>query len=156
MLDLIPSRRRFGQVSHELPDVFREMERMVKNVWQGFPFEEVASETGFDWAPRVDVSENEEAILVRAELPGLETKDIDISLDRDILEIRGEKKHEKEETDKRYHRVERVYGSFCRSLRLPAEVASDKIDAVFKNGVLTVTLPKTETAKKKIAHIKIH
>lgn len=151
MLDLVPFRRRF-----DVPDIFKEMEHMAKNLWEDVRFPELTTDIGVDWAPRIDLTESEESIEVKAELPGLESKDIDISVDRDILVIKGEKKREKEESGKHYHKVERHYGSFYRSLRLPVEVKMEKIDAKFKDGVLTITLPKSEESKKRIAHIKVH
>jgi len=102
-----------------------------------------------DWMPKVDVSETKDSVVVKAETPGMEAKDIQVSLQENVLTITGEKKQEKEEKEKdeRYHRVERSYGSFSRSMRLPAGVESGKVNATFKNGVLTVTLPKTASAK---------
>jgi HSP20 family protein len=100
------------------------------------------------FSPQLDVTETDKAITISAELPGLEPEDIDISLDRDVLTIRGEKRAEKEEKGARYYRVERSYGSFCRSIPLPGEVEEDKIDASFKRGVLTVKLPKSQKAKE--------
>jgi HSP20 family protein len=92
---------------------------------------------------------------VKAEVPGLEPKDIDISLSDGLLTIKGEKKQEREEKEENYHLVERSYGSFARSIRLPNEVQSDKIDASYKNGVLKIVLPKSEEAKKKEIKIKV-
>jgi len=100
-----------------------------------------------DWVPKVDVSETKDAVVVKAEIPGMEAKDVQASLQENVLTITGEKKQEKEEKDERYHRVERSYGSFTRSMRLPAGVDASKVNAAFKNGVLTVTLPKTAAAK---------
>lgn len=151
MLDIIPFRRR-----GDLPDIFKEMENMTKHFWEDLRFPEMAKDFNVDWTPRLDLTESEDKIEVKAELPGLERKDLDISIDRDILVIKGEKKHEKEESEKHYHRVERHYGSFYRSIRLPAEVKVDKIDAKFKDGVLTIALPKSEESKKRIAHIEVH
>jgi HSP20 family protein len=107
------------------------------------------------WTPRTDVTETDDTMTITAELPGLEAKDVDISLSGDVLTIKGEKKQEKEEKDERYHRVERTYGAFSRMVRLPAPVAADKIKATVKNGVLTVTLPKTEEAKQKAIPIAV-
>lgn len=151
MLDLVPFGRR-----HEWPDIVKEMEGMVKNFWNDFPFREGSTDLDIEWTPRLDLIESENTYEVKTELPGLEKKDIDISLDRDVLVVKGEKKMEKKESDKHYHRLERRYGSFYRSIRLPGEVKEDKIDATFKDGVLTITLPKTEETKKRIAHIKVH
>ena len=107
-----------------------------------------------DWEPKVDVSETKDAVVVRAEIPGVDQKDIGLSLQEGVLTIKGEKEEEKEEKDKRYHRVERSYGAFARAIRLPAAVDSSKVSATFKDGVLTVTLPKTAAAKGTAIPIK--
>ena len=106
------------------------------------------------WIPSVDVSETEDKIMVKAEIPGMDSKDIDISLSGDILTIKGEKKSELEETKENYHLVERSYGTFSRSLRLPVGVEADKIEASYKQGVLIVTCPKKEEVKPKPIEIK--
>ncbi len=106
------------------------------------------------WLPAVDVSETEDKITVKAEIPGMEAKDIDISMVGDTLVIKGEKKAEKEEKDENYHMVERSYGSFSRSMKLPATVDPDKVDASYKNGVLIIVLPKKEEVKPKPIEIK--
>jgi HSP20 family protein len=100
-----------------------------------------------EWEPTLDLSETKDAVIVKAELPGVEQKDIAVSLQEGMLTIKGEKEAEKEEKDKRYHRVERSYGAFFRSIRLPAAVDASKVAAAFKDGVLTVTLPKAPEAK---------
>ena len=100
-----------------------------------------------EWAPSLDLSESKEAFVVKAEVPGMEPRDIQVSLQENLLTIKGEKKQEKEEKDERYHRVERNYGAFARSVRLPVAVDGSKVDARFKNGLLTVTLPKMPGAK---------
>jgi HSP20 family protein len=103
--------------------------------------------------PKVDVAETNDAVHVTADLPGLSENDIEVTLSDGHLHIRGEKHDRKEDKDKNYHRIERTYGSFQRSIALPAEVDSEKVDASFKNGVLSVVLPKIATAisGKKIA-----
>jgi HSP20 family protein len=106
------------------------------------------------WLPAVDVSESEDKITVKAEIPGMEAKDIDISMSGDTLTIKGEKKTEKEEKEENYHLVERSYGSFRRAMKLPAVVDADKVEATYKNGVLTVVLPKKEEVKPKAIEIK--
>lgn len=151
MLDLIPFRRRHG-----VPDVFEEMEDVFKKMWQGSFLHDLTPDFESDWSPRLDVTETDAAIEVIADLPGLDKSDIDISLDRDILVIKGEKKEEHKQTDKHVHRVERRSGSFYRALRLPVEVKSEEIDASFKKGVLKITLPKSEEDIKKVAHIEVH
>ena len=107
-----------------------------------------------EWAPAVDVSETGDRIVIKAEVPGIEVKDIDISLSGDVLTIKGEKKSEREETKENYHLVERSCGSFSRSLKLPAAVEVDKIEARYEKGVLTVTCPKKEGVKPKTIEIK--
>jgi len=100
-----------------------------------------------EWAPNLDLSENKDAFVLKAEVPGMEPGDVSVSLQENLLTIKGEKKREKEEKDERYHRVERSYGAFTRMVRLPVTVEGSKVDAKFKNGLLTVTLPKAPTAK---------
>lgn len=107
-----------------------------------------------EWVPSADISETDGEIKVKAELPGLDAKDIDISIHGDVLTIKGEKRREEEKKEAGYYSSERYFGAFQRSFRLPAEVAGDKVGAVFKNGVLSVTLPKIEERKKKRIEIK--
>jgi len=131
----------------------REMDRLWDSFFEGRPGRK-AGEVG-EWLPSLDVSETKNDLVVKAELPGMDPKDIEISLNNGLLTIKGEKKQEKEEKDENYHVIERSYGSFTRSVRLPREVQSDKISASYKNGVLRVTLPKSEEAKKKEIKIKV-
>ena len=105
--------------------------------------------------PSVDISETEDQLLIKAELPGLETNDVNVSISGDLLTIKGEKKKEKEEKDEHHHYVERYSGSFERSFRIPMNIKTDKIEAVFDKGVLKLTLPKVEEAKKKEIEIKV-
>jgi len=100
-----------------------------------------------EWAPSLDLSETKEAFMVKAEVPGMDSQDIQVSLQENLLTIKGEKRQERDEKDERYHRVERNYGAFTRGVRLPVTVDGSKVDARFKNGLLTVTLPKTPAAK---------
>jgi len=150
MLDLLPFKRR-----SEVPSVFSEMDDMLQKMWYDFPFHNLGEDVDLSWSPRLDVSETDKALEVVADLPGMEKKDINVSLDGDLLTIKGEKKEVKEKKDKHYHTIERRSGSFYRALRLPMEVEGDKIDATFKEGVLTLTLPKSKAAAKKIAQIEI-
>ena len=108
-----------------------------------------------DFMPRIDVSETETAMNVTAELPGMEEKDVQLSLENDALVISGEKKNDVEEKGKNFHRIERSYGSFQRIIPLVSEIQADKVEAVFRNGVLTVTLPKTPAAAKQTRKIAI-
>lgn len=150
MLGLIPYR------ANGLPDLFKELEEVSKGLWPEVAWRDLTTGKELEWAPRLDVAETEATVEVKAELPGLEGKDIDITLDRGLLVIKGEKKEEKEEKGRYYHRVERRHGTFCRSVRLPAEVKEDKIEAAFRDGVLTVTLPKVESETKAVRHIDVN
>jgi HSP20 family protein len=106
-------------------------------------------------SPRVDITENDKEIVVSAELPGLDEKDIEVVLSDDVLTIKGEKKEEEEEKKKGYYLMERRYGAFQRSFRLPETVDRGKIDAAFKKGILTIHLPKSAKAKAAEKKIKI-
>lgn len=106
------------------------------------------------WSPRVDVIDGNKEITVKAEIPGVDVKDIDVSIDRNRLIIKGEKKLEKEEKDEKYHRIERSYGSFARSIELPSEVDTESVDASYKKGVLTIVLKKTKAAETKKITVK--
>ncbi len=99
------------------------------------------------WAPKLDFSETKDAFVVKAEVPGVEQKDISVSIQDQMLTVKGEKHKEKEEKDEKYHRVERSWGAFARTIALPAGVDTEKVNATFKDGVLTVKLPKTPAAK---------
>lgn len=108
------------------------------------------------WAPSVDVVENKDAYVLHAELPGLEKKDINVSVEDGVLTISGERKFEgKDEKDDNYRYYERRYGSFSRTFKLPEHVDAAKIKANHKNGVLELTLPKTEAAKPRQIEVKI-
>ena len=107
-----------------------------------------------EFAPAVDVKETADQIVVKAEVPGMDAQDINISVTGDVLTIKGEKKSEREEQEENYHLVERSYGSFSRSLAMPAAVDMDKIEAKYDKGVLTITCPKKEEVKPKAIEIK--
>ncbi len=139
---------------------FRDFERMTREMdrfWDSFLERRPATriEDEGEFLPTLDLAETKNDIVVKAELPGLDPKDIDISLSNGVLTIKGEKKQEREEKEENYHLLERSYGSFVRSVRLPGEIQSDKINASYKNGVLKVTLPKSEEAKKKEIKIRV-
>ena len=108
-----------------------------------------------EWLPSLDVSETKDEYVVKAEIPGIDPKDIDISLSDGMLTIKGEKKQEKEEKEENYHLVERSYGTFTRSIQLSGEVQAEKIKAEYKNGILKVVLPKSEKAKQKEIKIQV-
>ena len=128
----------------------RMFDRFFESKWDEFP-------ALGEWAPSMDISETKDSLVAKIEAPGMEEKDIQVSLQENLLTIKGEKKQEKEEKDEkdeRYHRVERSYGAFTRSVRLPVAVDASRVTARFKNGLLTVTLPKTPSAKGTTIPIK--
>lgn len=108
------------------------------------------------WSPAVDILETEEAVTVKADLPDVKTDDIDIRVENATMTLRGSRKFEKDDKVKGYHRIERSYGDFVRSFALPPTVEADKVAAEYKNGVLTITLPKKETAKPRQVKVEIH
>ena len=128
------------------------MNHRLSNVLDDSGFS-TGTETGH-WAPSVDIRETDDALLLQAELPGIEKKDVQLEVKDGVLTISGERRYEKDVKEKNVHRVERAYGKFTRSFSLPTNVDADKVDASMKNGVLEVRLPKCESAKPKT--IAIH
>ena len=126
-------------------DMDRWFERFFDAPWTEMP-------TMGEWAPPMDVAEGKDAVTVTAELPGVDPKEIAVTLEGDLLTLKGEK--EAEETDERRHRTERTWGMFMRIVRLPAPVDAGKVTATFKNGVMTVTLPKAMGAKGTLIPVK--
>ena len=106
------------------------------------------------WSPQVDIFENQNQIVLEAELPGMKPEDVEISIENNILTLRGERKFEKKAEGDNFHRVERSYGSFTRSFTLPSTVSSENANAVFENGVLHLTLAKREETKPRRIEIK--
>lgn len=142
-------------------DPFRELEDMSERLNRVFG-RSLAKQgeardpiTAFDWAPSVDIAETPTEFQIKAELPEVKKEDVKVSVDAGVLRIAGERKHEKEEKDKRWHRVERSYGSFFRSFALPDGVDDSKVSAEFKDGLLLVKLPKAENPKPKSIDIKV-
>ena len=106
------------------------------------------------WIPQVDVEETKDAFKFHADLPGVGKKDIAISVENDRLTIKGERKSGSDEKTSRFHRVERTYGSFCRSFQLPVSVLADRVEASYKEGVLEITVPKADDVKPREIEIK--
>jgi len=129
------------------------MDKLVENFFGGFDFHPFGRRS-VTFMPQVDVADTDKEIKVSVELPGLDDKDVEVSLTRETLTIKGEKREEKEEKGKDYYRSERSFGSFTRTIPLPFEIDAEKAEASFKKGVLTVSLPKTKqviSETKKVA-----
>jgi HSP20 family protein len=135
-------------------DPFRIAREEMETLWSQLTGEPSERLTRGRILPTLDLSETDNAIQIRADVPGMKAEDIDIQLNNGVLTISGERKEEKEEKGKTFHRVERRHGSFSRSLTLPAAVAEDKVDAQYRDGVLTVSLQKSEEAKSKKIKVK--
>lgn len=151
---LIPWRKRdYSEAASPMVRLQREMNQLFNNFFNDWNLPTFSTRESAV-IPTVDVVESEKDIRVTAEIPGIDEKNIEISVMGNALTISGEKKEEKEEKGQTYHRIERSYGSFSRTIPLPVEVDPDKTEAVYKNGVLTVTLPKVEQAKRRKIEIK--
>jgi HSP20 family protein len=111
--------------------------------------------TGRPWSPPVDILETENDLVLKADLPGMKLEDIDVRVENQTLSIKGERRFEQEASEKGYHRIERSYGSFVRSFAVPNSVDTEKVSADYKNGVLTIKLPKKETAKPKQVKVEV-
>lgn len=136
----------------ELEDIFSAYGKSLK--WRNKGNHQEIMATG-DWSPQVDIAETQKDFTIKAEVPGIKKEDIKIAIDNGVLSIRGERKQEKEEKDKKFHRIERSYGSFIRSFTLPENVDETKIEAEFKDGMLKLQIPKTEESKPKSIEVKI-
>jgi len=130
-------------------DPFREFNTLPARLggYFGKDWELTTSTTA--WNPSVDIFENDNEVIVKAELPGLNAKDIDVRLENNVLVLKGERHFEKEAKEENYHRIEREYGSFSRSFALPTLVNGDRVSAEYKDGVLKIVLPKKEEIKPK-------
>jgi HSP20 family protein len=136
-------------------DEFNSVHNEIDRVFDRFRGGEFDTNATQSWLPAVDISEQENSFVIKAELPGVDKKDVKITVQNDVLTIKGEKKQESEKKGENYHRTERSYGSFQRSFTLPATIASEKIDASYDNGVLILNLPKLEEAKPKEIEVKL-
>lgn len=133
-----------------------EMNRLFDRFFIRSPWEEQEGLDAANWYPSMDISENNNEFVVSAELPGLRKEDIHITYTNGTLKIEGERKKDKEEKDTNFHRVERVYGKFCRTFQLPSQIKNDKISADFKDGILKINLPKADEVKPKEIEVKVN
>jgi HSP20 family protein len=147
-------RRESAAFPSDVLSMQREINKMFDTFFRGGMMEEGDLATA-SWAPAVDIAEHDNEYLVKLELPGVNKDDVKITMQENILIVRGEKKQEKESKDSNYRRVERSFGSFQRSFTLPTTVKSDKIEASYKDGILSITLPKAEEAKRKQIEVKV-
>jgi len=142
--------RELDDVQNRLSAFFRsspEFGRLLRR-----PFGDVALP---DWSPQVDISEDEKEYLVKADLPEMKKEDVKVTIEDNVLSISGERKAEKEEKNKKFHRIERSYGTFLRTFTLPDDTDAKKISAEFKDGVLKVHLPKSPADKPKPVEVKV-
>jgi HSP20 family protein len=142
-------------------DPFKEMEDLQTRLGKLFSLSPARMPSGSkealtvaEWAPSVDITEDDKEYLVKADLPEVKKEDVKVTVENGVLTITGERKFEKEEKDKKYHRIERAYGNFLRSFTLPDTADGSKVTAEFKDGVLKVHLAKSEKAKPKSVEIK--
>ncbi len=142
----------------ELERWFDQFDRMFDRMLERF-FREWERPWGLErrwtiWSPAVEVVETSDAYIVRAELPGVKPEDIEVTLQDDILTIRGKRERSEERKDETIHIVERAYGEFARSLRIPADVKAEAVEATYKDGILEVRLPKSEESKPRRIEVK--
>jgi HSP20 family protein len=152
----LPVRRNQDDLSLSVPEqISRTMDEFFNDPFGMSPFDSLMSRMD-SFSPKVDVIENDKDLKIVAEVPGMTEKDIEVTLSDGVLRLSGYKESEKEEKGKRFHRMERISGSFLRDIPLPVEVNEDKIEAIFKNGVITITLPKISPSSSRGRHIPIN
>jgi len=160
---LLPSLRKRAETpakreeEHPFYSLQREMNRLFDDFFRGFDLEPFgAMEDRYaGFSPSIDVRESDAEFTIKAEIPGIDEKDVEVLVSDDAVTLKGEKKEEQEDKGKDYYRLERSYGSFHRVIPLPKGVNLEKVEATFKNGILTVKLPKTEEAQSKGKKIPI-
>lgn len=139
-------------------DAFLGLQEDLNRLWRGWmePMRGEEALAGIArWAPACDIYETDDSLVVEAELPGVDPKDIEVSIEEGILTLRGSKKTEKEVKEENYYRVERASGFFERAIRLPGEVDEQKVKAAYDNGVLTISVPKTAPKKAKSIPVQV-
>lgn len=137
----------------EAEDFFRSLSRPMFGRWPQFSGD--LGEIKLEWSPAVDIKETDGEYLVKAELPGVKREEVKVRLEDNVLTIEGERRHEKEEKGEKTHRVERFYGSFCRSFTLPDNADAANIRAESRDGILNVHIPKLKIEKTKAVQIKV-
>ena len=145
--------------ARELLNVDRELKRMFNSFENRFGFGKDTDSEEYEsavWMPLTDIVENKDSYTLRLDLPGVEKKDVKISYSNGELQISGERKEEKEEKDSKFHRVERSFGRYYRSFRLPEKIKDDQIKAEFKNGSLNILIPKADEIKPKEIEISVN
>lgn len=150
-MDIVRRRREGGGPLAHLHDEMDDLFGRFSGDWTGLPLSSPRREM---WWPVLDIAERDDAVVVKAEIPGMNSEDIDISVQGNILTISGEKKNTTEQKEENYYHVERRYGSFHRNISLPSGVNANKIEATYREGVLTVTMPKKEESKPKKVTVK--
>jgi HSP20 family protein len=135
----------------EIEDMFERYNRSIG--WPHRGSQEIMASG--DWSPRVDIAETDNEFIIKAEVPEIKKEDVKVTVDNGVLNIRGERKQEKEEKNKKFHRIERYYGSFSRTFTLPDNVDEKNIEASFKDGMLNLQIPKVEKAKPKAIDVKV-
>lgn len=147
-----------GAVEHRDPFRMSDIQGEVNRLFDSFfgrPTTAVAPTGERMWAPAVDIWEDKDNLTLTFEIPGIRDKDVNVSITDDLLSVRGERRFDREVKDESYHRLERVYGKFERNVQLPMPVQSDKVKAVYRDGVLEITLPKAEEVKPKQIKIDV-
>ena len=145
--------------ARELLDVDREFKRMFNSLENRFGFGKENDNEEYEsavWMPLTDIVENKDSYTLKLDIPGVDKKDVKISYSNGELQISGERKEEKEEKDSKYHRVERSFGKYYRSFRLPEKIKDDQIKAEFKNGSLNILIPKADEVKPKEIEISVN
>jgi len=139
-------------------DPFREMEDLFDRYTKAVGWPQRGSQeltTAGDWSPRVDIAETDTEYIIKTEIPEVKKEDVKVTVDSSVLKISGERRQEKEEKDKKYHKIERYYGKFARSFTLPEDAEIMKIEAIFKDGMLNLHIPKVKEAKSKKIEVKV-
>ncbi len=146
--------RELGWFPSDVLNMQREINKMFDTFFRGSEQEESALLPSI-WSPATDIAEHDNEYVVKVELPGVSKDEVKITMEENVLTIRGEKKQEKESKNSSFHRVERSYGAFQRCFTLPTNVRAEKIDASFNNGMLSIVLPKSEESKPKQIEVKV-